>query len=182
MVPVVVAPNVTKYVNLLLQFNVSASGGLTLAAGYSQEIPAPPPLTSSFKAGLYVGPSGVLSGKALIEVAGPGVASGGATEWTLSSAAGADPCTYPLTATWYVGPLNSEHPLTSRVTAAGITSTAYSFGTSVSGQCGGLNNNWFANALIGVSQVGNTLTIVSFSSGQHDYSTPQSQITYTLEQ
>lgn len=177
-VPVVISNGVTVYVNLALQFNVDSNGNLTLSAGYPQVLPSPALLTSSFVGGNYVGPSTVLSGKALVAVSGPGISDGGATQWTLSTSSGADGCTYPASASWYTGPITSN-PLASRISKAGITSTAWSYGTVGILTCN--HYNWSANALIGVSQVGNTITIVTFTDAYAaDHSTPVEQITYTL--
>ena len=68
-------------------------------------------------------------------------------------------CTYPSSATWYVGPI-ANSPLAARLKAAGITSTAWSYGVTGGEAC---YNNWPDNTLIGLSQTGNKLTIVSFT-------------------
>lgn len=50
-------------------------------------------------------------------------------------------------------------------------------------RCGirGVNSDaWRENTLIGVSQVANTITIVSFSNSGSDRNTSQEQVTYTL--
>jgi hypothetical protein len=158
--PVVTATGITVYVNVTLQFNVDANGNLTVSNGYPQVIPAPPAVSSGFKAGTYVGPSTALAGKMIVNVSGPGLTDGGATEWTLSTAAGADGCTTPVHASWYVGP-NGSSPWASRLQAAGITSTAWSYGITTGPGCNftGVNLNFWSSALIGVSQVGNTITI-----------------------
>src|SRR5437763_1062744 len=88
-VPVVTASGITVYINATLRFNVDANGNLTLSPRYPQIIPAPTILSSSFKAGTYVGPSTLLGGKAIIIVSGPGVSDGGATQWSLSAGTGA---------------------------------------------------------------------------------------------
>lgn len=179
-IPVVTGSGAVVYLNAKLQFNVDSSGNLTIASGYPQVSQAPTLLTSGFKAGTYVGPSNVAGGKAIITVTGPGVTDGGATMWSLSSAAGASSSTYPITGTWYVGPI-ANNPNAARLSKAGITSTAFSYGT-VGGAVTGVNQcSWSDNGLIGASQVGNTLTLVAFSgSGCSDSSTPLDQITYTL--
>src|SRR5215472_12824105 len=56
-VPVVTTSGNTIYKNVTLQFNVDASGNLTLASGFPQVIPAPVVQVSSFMAGNYVGPN-----------------------------------------------------------------------------------------------------------------------------
>ncbi|MGD1070795.1 MAG: hypothetical protein ABSB15_11695 [Bryobacteraceae bacterium] len=181
-IPVVIAPNLTVYVNLNLQFNVDVNGNLTISQGYPQIIPAPTILSSGFKAGTYAGPGSILGGKALITVSGPGVTDGGATEWSLSSAAGADPCTYPYSATWYVGPI-ANNPYAAWLKSDGITSTAYSYGVGSASNSNGCSNSvWYLDALIGVSQVGNTITIVSFGDQGGQSNSPEGQITYTLQQ
>ena len=174
-VPVVLGPGHTIYVNLTMQFNVDSAGNLTLTPGYPQFMPAPQILTSSFMAGKYVGPSTIFGGNMIVNVSGPGVTSGGATEWSLSAASGAYVYTYPSSATWYVGPLASN-PLAARLSKANLTSTAWSYGVGSSPN-GGL---WSTDTLIGVSQVGNTITIVSFTRNGVDSNLPVDQVTYTL--
>jgi hypothetical protein len=177
MLPVVTSTG-TVYKNLTLQFNIDSSGGITVAAGFPHLVPAPTPQITSFRAGTYVGPSTVLNDLALITVSGPGVTTGGATEWSLQASPGAAVCTYPSSATWYVGPVTSN-PLYSRLKAKGITSAAYSYGILGGEVCYGY---WEDGTLIGVSQTGNTITVVSFSyAGSYDFSTPRDQITYTLK-
>jgi hypothetical protein len=177
-IPVVTATGAIVYLSATLQFNVDANGGLTLSTGYPQVSAAPTVITGNFKAGRYVGPSTILGGKGIVSVMGPGLTDGGATEWTLSAASGADPYTYPGSASWYVGSItNPNHPLAARLSKAGITSTAWSYGVGSAYN----TNNWLTNSLIGVSQVGNTITIASFtSSGPTDHNVPVDQITYTL--
>lgn len=174
------------------QFNVSAGAvavlGLRFSGAAFTSIPtnAPTasmaPLVSSFKAGKYLGPASILNGKAIATVAGPGVSDNGATEWSWAAAPGADACTVPSSGSWYVGPL-ANSPWAGRLAAAKITSAAYSYGIAASERCtiAGVNSDaWRTGTLIGVSQVGNAITIVSFSNGGGDHSTPVDQVTYTL--
>ena len=178
-VPVVTASGATVYKNVTLQFNVDSAGNLTLASGFPHVIPAPVVQVSSFMTGNYVGPSNVGGGKALITVSGPGVTSGGATEWSLAAAPGAWGSTYPASATWYVGPMTSS-PLATRLQAANITSTAWSYGV-VGSASWTVDGTWNTNTLIGVSQVGNTITIVNFTdNNSRDHNVPVDQVTYTL--
>ena len=175
-VPVITSKG-TIFKNITLLFEVDSSGNLMLAPGYPQVVPSPAPIVSAFKAGKYAGPASVYKGDFVIVVAGPGVTAGGATEWTVTAPTGVDPYTYPGSGTWYVGPI-ATNPLAARLKAAGITSTAWSYG--VAGSQWGLP--WAANTLIGVSQVGNTITFVSFTNGTGDHGEPVDQITYTLSQ
>lgn len=169
----VTANGTTTYYDVTLTFEVSAGGVLSLN-GSPAIAKSPNLITAGFKAGNYAGPSNVLSGDALITVNGPGVAPGGATEWSLSSSPGASGCTYPGTATWYVGPINTN-PLAARLKAAGITSTSMSYGVGGTGCYG----DWEPNSLLGFIQTANALTIVSFTFNGTDHNVPQDQITYT---
>jgi hypothetical protein len=161
------------YDDVTIQFDVADDGTLTVSSGYPQIVAAAKPLISHFLAGSYAGPS--TDAEFLITVNGPGVTTGGATEWSLSAATSASSTTYPTSAMWYVGPLASN-PLYSRIKAAGITSTAYSYGVG-SGYNSG--SNWGTDSLLGFSQTNGALTIVSFTHNTVDNSTPVDQITYT---
>jgi hypothetical protein len=186
-IPVVAANGMTVYVNLVIQFNVDTNGVLSIAPNYPALTPAPTILTSGFRSGTYLGPSTYSAGKALINVAGPGATDGGATQWSLSAASGANPCMFPTSATWYVGPLAAS-TYSARVQAAGITATGWSFGVGGGSDCsvgtnpGSVPLAWLADSLLGFSQIGNTITIASFSFNGTDKSTPQDQIVYTLQQ
>ena len=172
-VPAVDSDGKTHYWDVELVFDTDDLGNLTLAAGYPTITSSDNPLTAHFKPGTYVSPSG-----AKIVVSGPGVTSGGATEWSLAQSG--TTCSFPYSATWYVGTLTSN-PLYARLKRDGITSTAYSYGIlGTSASCG--SGYWDSGALLGFSQTGNALTIVSFSvSGTDDSSTPGAQITFTYE-
>ncbi len=176
-VPIVTSAG-TSYQNITLQLNVSATGVLTV--GSIESTPAPAQIVSAFRAGKYCGPSTLVNGTVCIMVSGPAQTAGGATEWSLAAAPGASTYTYPISGSWYAGPLTSS-PLAPRLAAAKITSTAYSYGT-VGNQAGTVNGTWYHNTLIGLSQVGNTLTIVNFTNGSNglDQNTSVDEITYTL--
>ena len=149
----------------------------TVLAGDTLASDGPDILTTyAFTTGRYFSPSNILNGQGAIDITGPGLVDGGATLFSLAAAPGADAHTYPSTATWYVGTLASS-PWASRLSNAGITSTALSYGS-------GSYLPGHTNDLLGFSQVGNTLTIVLFSYDNYgntfDRSTPQGQVTYTL--
>jgi len=178
--PVVLSSG-TTYENVTIQFDVATDGTLTMAPGYPQVVKSPLPVISKFIPGEYVGPSTVLGGAALITVSGPSVGPGGITEFALTAASGANACTYPSSATWYVGPLASN-PLYARLKADGITSQDYDYGIG-SSQC----QNGFdwndPSTLLGFSQAGDSLTIYSYTydaGNTQDSSTPVAQITYCL--
>ena len=112
-----------------------------------------------------------------ITVSGPGVTTGGATEWSVALTPGAsyDSGSHLANGTFYVGPLASN-PLYNRIVNAKITNTtAYSFGLS-----GGGTNGFYNGYLLGFTQTGNTLTVVDFTNGNGDSSVPLTQYTYTL--
>ncbi len=179
-IPVVTASGSTIYKNLVLQFDVDAAGNLTISTGYPQVTAAATMQISAFVAGTYNGPSTVYSGKMGVTVTGPGVTPNGSTEWTLAASPSAYAYTYPSSATWYVGSLDTN-PLAARVQAAKLTSTVWSYGVIGSEPYGTDGGKWITNSLIGVSQVGRTLTFVTFTDANGvDHNTPLDQVTYTL--
>jgi hypothetical protein len=177
-VPVVTAAGVTVYVNLTLQLSPDATGNFTVAAGSPQTTLAPVLISSSFRAGTYAAGPTTLSGTGLITVAGPGVADGGGTVWNVNAASGANGSTYPVNASWYSGAI-ANSPYAARLKAVGLTSTIYSYGVIGAQNC---CSNWSNNDLIGVSQIGNTLTFYNFTVGGKDQALPWTQIVYTLKQ
>jgi hypothetical protein len=183
MVPIVTSKG-TVYKDLTFQVTVSATGVVAIVAGSPTAVASSITQSAGFKAGTYIAPSSMFSDAGLITVSGPGITAGGATVWSLATAAGANSCTYPSSATWYVGaPTAANNPLAARLKKAGITSTAYSYGLlGVTAGCVG--GFWDAGALLGLSQSGNAITISSFTNGGStgtDYSTPEQQITFTLK-
>jgi len=172
--------NGTIYWDLTLLFDVDSSGNVTLAPGYPQAVKAPRPDTCGLVAGTYVGPSTIYNGTMIINLAGPGVAAGGATEWTISAGSGANVYTYPDSGMLYVTnqPI-SQNPLGTRLKNAKISNATYNaycgWGT---GSAVG-NGDWPDNGLIAVSQVANTITITSFTYGASDRNEPVDQVTYT---
>lgn len=179
-VPVVTDTGVV-YQDLILQFDSDAYGGLTVSSGFPVAAPSPGLQTSNFQVGNYHSASTVWGGKGLIAVSGPGVTSGGATAWSLSTIDGADGCTVPRNVVWYVGPITSS-PIAARLKKAGITSTLWSYGITGGGSCV-YQDNYSGNNIVGLSQIGNTLTIATFSdngSGNADHPEPVAQLTFTL--
>jgi hypothetical protein len=149
------------------------------SATTTKSVVSPLLLTDHFQAGNYTGPS--VDTKFLATVSGPGVGPAGTTVWSFNAASGANGAIYPTTATWYAG-LIANNPLASRITQAKITYSGLSYGLTGDNAFGG-ENSFFANGcLIGASQNGKSLTLLSFSvSGcSSDQSTPTAMITYTL--
>ena len=171
-----------------MQFDVDSEGNLMLSPDHPQIADAPALLVSSFKAGSYLGPGSVLNGKTPVFVDGPGATDGGATSWSFSTGGGADTCTYPNSATWYVGPIESS-PVVARLKKVGVTSTAWSYGVAsgpsyydsctTRGFTFG-STKWGRGTLIGVSQSGNAITIASFTENGVDTNAPVDQITYRV--
>lgn len=186
-IPVVVAAGNTIFKNITIRFDVDPDGNIILSPDYPQISDAPPLQVSSFKAGSYIGPGSILGGKTPAFVDGPGATDGGATSWSFSTGSGADTCTYPNSATWYVGPIDNT-PVAARLKKSGITSTAWSYGVANgpthNSFCtsGGLfsGGKWSPGTLVGVSQSGNAVTIASFTDSGTDFSAPVAQITYRL--
>jgi hypothetical protein len=113
--------------------------------------------TDEFQQGTYKDAAGNT-----YSVTGPGIGPDGATAWSLTflSQGPNFPCTLQ-SISWYTdtGPNNPE---AGRVQAAGITTTAYSFGLSGGSNC---DANPFSNgALIGVAHTGSGISLTSFSS------------------
>jgi hypothetical protein len=124
----------------------------------------------------------LFDGKGLIAVSGPAVTDAGATMWSLAAAPGTDPGLYIASISWYVGPI-ANNPFATRINAAGITSTAYSYGILTGGPdceqpwCSGSSGN-----LVGLSQTGNILSIATFSTnGVNDRTSPYGLLTFTLQ-
>jgi hypothetical protein len=182
-VPINTSSGQVVYQDIVIQFDNDGNGNLTVTAGFPTMSVSPNLLVSSFAPGNYAGPSNVAKGNALVTINGPGVVAGGSTTWSLLTASGADSCTYPASATWYVGPIQNN-PLAARLQKVGITSTAWYYGIAGGGiafSCGGsLSFAWGAGAIIGVSQVGNTITFASFTNNSFDQASPVDQITYSL--
>jgi hypothetical protein len=145
-VPVLSSKGTINYQDVTLVFTIGSTGLLTLASP-PKVTPSQNLITAGFKSGTYLGPGTVLNGNAKITVSGPGVAPGNATEWTLTAAAGANVCTFSTSATWYVSSSLATSPLAARLRAAGITSTAYSYGIVGSAACV-IDNTWAADSLI----------------------------------
>lgn len=182
LVPITTTSGALIYEDLTIPFSVSedSAGKIQVVAGTITAVPSPMPETGAFLAGNYVGPGGGTA--QLLTLSGPGATSNGATMWSSTTTAGATGCTYPYSSSFYVGPLQ-DNPLYSRLQTAGITSTAYSYGIEGQQMCS-TGNPWFdSGSILGFSQTGDLLTIVSFTyEGEDDQSTPGDQITYMLIQ
>ena len=172
----VVTPSGTSYVNLVLVFDVSGDGTLTVAAGYPQQTPSTLPIDDGFLAGNYAQNSGNCCN---LLVSGPGVAQNGVTVWSLSLLAGSG-CVNPNVATWYdVGTAIKTSPIYSRLQKAGIKTTEY-YQFGVGSGCSDANP-WAADTLIGFSQTGKGLAISSFTNNGKDQSTPVTTTTYVFQ-
>jgi hypothetical protein len=184
-VPVITASGQTVYQDVTLQFDNDGNGNITLTSGFPMFALSPSLQVSSFQPGKYAGPVTMLNGNSFITVSGPGVVNGGSTAWSAATISGADPCTVPVSATWYVGPIDNN-PMSARLKKANITSTAWSYGISGNGiafSCGGsLSFHWSNGSIIGVSQTGNSITFASFTNNSFDQASPVDQVTYTLTQ
>lgn len=114
------------YYDVTINFGVTAAGALSIASSTIQA--SANLIISNFQAGTYASPPG--NNTWTNRLSGPGVGPAGTTAWSFNASGGTSPnCSVPWSATWYTGPISSN-PYTARITAAGITSTDYSYGIS----------------------------------------------------
>jgi hypothetical protein len=181
--PVTTSTGVIVYKDITLQLAVGANGQITVASGYPKYAASPNMVVAGFKTGTYVSSAAVDSGKMGFVLSGPGIGTN-VSVWSIATTSAFDSCSVPPTATFYVGPLTSN-PLYTRLKKAGITSTNMSYGLLGTQLCvpAGINSsNWRTNSIIGLSQIGNTITISSFTLyGDTDQSTPLDEFTFTLK-
>jgi hypothetical protein len=156
-VPVVAGNGSTKYYDVLLAFNVDAGGKLTLNPTASRIALSPTVLVGAFKPGEYENDG------CRFVVGAPGLTADGRAIGSI----GLDEFCGEFNATWVSGPI-AGHPNEAALRAAGISSTAFSWG--VMGDETG-RSNWSSGDLIGVAQSGSNLTIVNFGSDARQDST-----------
>ena len=183
--PVQTSSGTVVYYDVTITFGVTSAGALSVVS--TTIGPSPSLIITNFKAGTYASPAGLNFTEL---VSGPGIGPAGTTAWNIAKSGGSNlGCAYPATASWYTGPIASN-PYAARITGAGITTTDYSYGISgpISSICSGVESQEFNNAsnvapLIGASQTGNSLTLVSFTDPTgKDHSVPVGQVTLTLSQ
>ncbi len=168
------------YKDVTIQLN-SDSTGLVSDVSPIVQATSPNLLSANFRAGTYVLPSITSSGFAMT---GPGAVPGSVmTKWEVNATpTKSQYCGSP--AVFYAGPL-SAHPSTTRLKAAGITSTEYSYGIIGAGAgCSSYSGaSFLTGALVGFSQSGSLLTIASFTtySDGKDHNVPVQSITYRLQ-
>ena len=181
-IPVETSTGSFLYYDIATIYGVTSAGKLSVVS--TTITSSVSPLVGNFKAGTYVAP-GTLD--FTDKLTGPGIASAGTTAWTFSASGGTnEACAYPVTVTWYTGPI-AHNPNAARIEKAGITSTDYSYGVAgaVEAICyaPGYYFGFYDNvpALIGASQVGNSLSLVSFTDTTgKDHPLPVAEITFTL--
>ena len=152
-------------------------GTLASSAAVTQQLSIQP-AKSNIVAGTYYLTS---NGYNELSISGPAsVGKGGEGEWTIAFVRDGDngaPCGSPVE--FYTGPL-SGNPYYARLKAAKITNAEYQYGVVDAGTpCG---SPFATGAIIGVSQVQNTLTIASFTNNGQDQSTPVTSYVYGLAQ
>lgn len=161
-VPVRNAAGAIKYYDIEFKLQLDALGVPVLAPLYPVVGLSPALTVGSFKAGKYKD-----AYNNVYTVSGPGAASGGRTTWAiqLTKAGTSCPSCAHASGSWTTGAI-AGHPIQPVLTAQGITSTAYSWGT-VSGA--GTNSPlWYCAAFggaVGVSQSGNLLALNGFCNG-----------------
>jgi hypothetical protein len=168
--PVVTSTGSIIYDNVTVLFDVAANGALTVAS--TQITAAPSVDVDSFEASAYQAAG---AGETMV-VSGPGITNGGSTEWSLASTDIG--CENQYSAAWYVGPIKSS-PYYTRIKAAGVPLAGFSYGI------GGSNcpsSTWGANSLLGFSQTGGQMSIVSFTNNGVDQSQQVAQESYSQQQ
>lgn len=172
--PLVTSTGKILYDDVTIQFAVADDG--TLSVSSLQQNPSKKAIIDHFKAGNYIGPSN--DSNFLITVSGPGIAPGGATDWSLSVSPGGNDCTTPSEATWWVGPI-MKSPYWSRIKAAGVPLTNYSYGLGGSpADCE--NADWGYNSLLGFTETSQgSFVITSFTVNDKDQSQPVAEIPYS---
>lgn len=161
-VPVQDSAGAIKYLDISLSFDVDNAGNLSLSPGSPQITPSPNLKVGEFKQGVYVGSIR----RVLYDVGSPGIGTGGRAAGSLNTRGGTEPCGKDgrLDASWVTGPITG-HPNEAALTAAGITSTAFSWGTVAVRDSGCANiryPGWENGNIIGVIQTGNQLSIHNF--------------------
>lgn len=149
-----VKPPAGKFIFRDATITVTADSNGVLTAKVTKQAPSPILNTSNIVAGVYYRSDN--SGYRL-RVSGPGaLGGGGEAKWNIDTVS-YYPCGSP--AVFYTGPLD-QNPLYTRLKAAGITDTSYSYGYILSGSvCGG----WNPDYLIGVRQQGDQLQVTLFT-------------------
>ncbi len=153
--PVIASTGAVQYKDVLIQFDVSATGVLTVKPGFPVIASSPVLLTGSFLAGRYK-----IAGD-FYRLSGPGVGPGGRTTWSLTK----EGASCSVTAGWTSGPI-AGHPLQTRLTTARITYPGYSYGTLGGVDCpggGGLPYDFETGHLIGVAGSANGFTIFNYT-------------------
>jgi hypothetical protein len=169
--PVVTGTGSIIYDNVTIQFDVAPDG--TLTVGSTQITAAPSVYANSFEAGTYQ----VAGNGEFIVVSGPGITNGGSTEWSFATTNG--DCVNQYSAAWYVGPIKNS-PYYTRIKAAGVPLTGFSYGVG-GGTPGCSSSTWAPNSLLGFSQTGGQMSIVSFTLNSVDQSQQVAQASYSLQ-
>ncbi len=156
---------------------VTADTGGTLKAKVTKQAPSQMLITSKFQAGVY---SRSDEGSDRFRVSGPGaLGGGGEAKWTIVTI-NDYPCGAP--AEFYTGQL-SQNPLYSRLQAAGIADTSYSYGIINDGVPAGCGD-WSPNFPLGVAQIGSQIEVSLFTNPRtgKDQSTPYERLLYNFVQ
>ena len=150
----------TIYRDVTIEIRVDENGVVSFAPGARPtdipkpivQAPALPPRVQQFREGTYAAEDGTLMRLAYITPT-----FGGVPLWTFTQF-GDQPG--PLAeATWYEGPIIGS-PHAAAIRRAGITSMLYSYGVSTNG-----TGSFAPHSIIGATQTGDELTVVSFRHG-----------------
>ena len=177
--PVLGANGGLIYKNVTIALTIGTAGQITYAAAEPVVTASPSPVVSSIQAGIYGDSANTAVGFA---IAGPGIGSGGNSVYTVTRSG--PYCAVAQPGVFYAGPISTT-PIAARVRAAGINTGQYRVGIVGQEACGLSFNyaNFPSQGLFGLSQVGNTLVVSSFTdSTGKDHPTPVNQVNYVLVQ
>ena len=150
----------TIYRDVTIEIRVDENGVVSFAPGARPtdipkpivQAPALPPRVQQFREGTYAAEGGTLMQLTYVKPT-----FGGVPLWTFTQF-GAQPG--PIAeATWYEGPIVGS-PHAAAIRRAGITSMLYSYGVSTNG-----TGSFAPHSIIGATQTGDELTVVSFRHG-----------------
>jgi hypothetical protein len=167
-VPVRTSTGSILYKDIVIKFDVGATGTVALSAGFPTVTSSVALSTGNFRAGNYKDTLGHVYG-----VQGPAALSGGRTKWTLAWVPPAGK-TGSFNLTWATGAVTG-HPFEGVLKRYGITASTYSWGLvgqEATGTAGWVNppfGGWATDYAFGAWQTGDQLELHVFGTGSTEY-------------
>ncbi len=158
-VPVQNGAGVITYKDISMSFIVDTNGNITFNNAALKIVASPLLNVGAFKPGTYHGYAVGTSPTFTFKVGAPGVGTGGRISGSISRITAR---TWDIfNASWTSGPI-AGHPHQAKLTAAGITATAYNWGIMGTAGQGTCEGGWCAGHIIGAIQDGTQLSIFNF--------------------